>query len=482
MNQLSTVQAPLRISQADNYAGNFGEVYRSSAIFWAKNSDKLQTTIAISNYWKFKNKTEVSVVINVRDLNGKLQNRHRPLFEASEVYNFRPPASFEGSVEIEAFSNKNIRIPYAAVMAVYETDESVSMVHSYARAYAQHEIEDRRTICIGEESCWTLRDSASVFSFCVVHNGAQPQAPQRARLSIRNAQGRERSTEVLLAALAPFQTLVIEARTYFPDIAQWLDGGIGNGRFSFQLNGGFTRMLCAVSTQDESQLQVTHSNFDYSKHQTDKLDDTKAQAFMLTPPAPPGYLQEVVIYPDACPGNYRYRHLGQWCSLEKSVPLRIAVEPGSGADQRFDSEDGALPTRIVTGFRFSSAAGVLPAECSYGIFHHLRPKKHYSWMVASLRLPTRIYWVDAQATIGGCPEEAELVFSLYTEDKLEPAMKKLTKSQLPFANSILLDSLFPDADFAQGGFAYLSAWCAYGGLVFFSSLEKDRSITIEHSF
>ena len=125
---------------------------------------------------------------------------------------------------------------------------------------------------------------------------------------------------------------------------------------------------------------------------------------------------------------------------------------------------------------------MLPAECSYGIFHQLRPKKHYSWMVASLTLPTRIYWVDAQATKDGCPEGAELVFSLYTEDKPEPTVNQLTKSQLPFAGSILLDDLFPKADFSQGGLAYLSVWCAYGGLVFFSSLEKNRSITIEHSF
>ena len=42
------------VSQADNFAGNFGEVLRSSAIFWVKNSKQLKTTISFSNYWKFK--------------------------------------------------------------------------------------------------------------------------------------------------------------------------------------------------------------------------------------------------------------------------------------------------------------------------------------------------------------------------------------------------------------------------------------------
>ena len=125
---------------------------------------------------------------------------------------------------------------------------------------------------------------------------------------------------------------------------------------------------------------------------------------------------------------------------------------------------------------------MLPAECSYGIFHHLRPKKHYAWMLASLRLQTRIYWVDAKAIYGGCPEDAEVVFSLYTENKTDPRVHRLGMSQLPLAGSIFLSTLFPDACDSQGGLAYLSVWCAYGGMVFFSSLEKDQSITIEHSF
>jgi len=156
------------ISQADNYAGNFGEVLRSSAIFWVKSDSHLRTTISFSNYWKYKNFTDVRVLVNLRNLWGEIVNRKVIDFEKGYVCNYLPPDNFEGSVEVEAFSNKNIRIPYAAVMAIYESSDSISMVHSYARAYSQHEIEDHRTLSDGEESCWTLRDNSTNSSFSTV--------------------------------------------------------------------------------------------------------------------------------------------------------------------------------------------------------------------------------------------------------------------------------------------------------------------------
>jgi len=147
------------ISQKDNFNANFGEVLRSSAIFWVMHNASVITTISFSNYWKFKNSNDVFVLINLRQLDGRLVERIPVKFDFTEIANYTPPFNFEGSVEVEVFSIKNMRIPYAAVMAVYECEHSITMVHSYARAYSHHEIEEKRTICDGEESCWTLRDS-----------------------------------------------------------------------------------------------------------------------------------------------------------------------------------------------------------------------------------------------------------------------------------------------------------------------------------
>ena len=71
-----------------------------------------------------------------------------------------------GSVELKALANEDIRIPYAAFMAIYETDQSISMVHSYSRSYSVWEIEEERTITDGHEGCWTLRDTADITLCC----------------------------------------------------------------------------------------------------------------------------------------------------------------------------------------------------------------------------------------------------------------------------------------------------------------------------
>lgn len=178
------------ISQKDNFAANFGDVLRSSAIFWARCRDGMTTTVTFSNYWLYKNRTEVAVVVNLRDAEGRLHARRHVAFDDSEMCNFTPPDGFEGSVEVEVFANRNIRIPYAAIMAVYETREAVSMVHSYARAYSQHEIEDGRTICKGEEACWTVRAGDGLVSFAAFHNGSLEQRAQTAQLRIRNHRGK----------------------------------------------------------------------------------------------------------------------------------------------------------------------------------------------------------------------------------------------------------------------------------------------------
>lgn len=471
------------ISQKDHYAGNFGEVLRSSAIFWVKQDEAVRTTISFANYWSFKNSTEVSVLVNLRELDGTLRSRKKIQFETSQVCNFVPPQGFEGSVEVEVFSTRNMRIPYAAVMAVYECRDSISMVHSYARAYSQHEIEDRRTLCDGEESCWTLRETDEWTSWCVFHNGSLPMEAQKVRLGLRNSQGEERVVSFDLPALKPFETRVIDPSSHHPELREWLGGQPGNARISFKLAGGFTRLLCGVRARDWSQAQVTHSNFDYSVHRTDRVEVPSAKAIMYTPTVlKQGVSQEVVVYPDTDPGRYSLVS-GEWSRrFQTSEIVRKEFEDNLGRQIEFSREDQFLPTRIVTGIRLNSGPEVIPAECSLGVVHQGRPAKHFAWMVVSEDFGSAVCWADLNQVFGGCPDDAELVFQLHVEARNEPWVRSLRYRELPREAFVHLRDLFGEGHELAKPFAYLTVWSSYPGLMFFSTLRKRGSISIEHSF
>jgi len=469
------------ISQADNYSANFGEILRSSAIFYAKNDDDLKTTICLSNYWMFKNRIDVQIFVNLRELSGKLANRSTIKFEESAVCNYLPPNGFEGSIEVEAFSIKNLRIPYAAIMAVYESKDSISMVHSYARAYSQHEIEDNRTISNGKESCWTLRDDEKHSSFSVIHNGPNRQRKQDVKLSIRNWRGNEETIKFRLEDLLPFETVIFEPAKYFGDLTAFLENRPGNARISFKLNGGFTRMLCGIKSNDNKQLQVTHSNFDYSIHDTDKLTSGNVLAYMRTPNIIGPYKQEIVVYPDTNRGVYTSEVNEQREDFKTGEIHTLPFQDNKGRFITLFRSDNILPTRIVTGLRLIPRKEIIPAECSMGVVHHNRPRKNFHWMLVSRSLNSQVCWVDFQEIYGGCPVNAEFTFKLYTARGNEELVRNFTNADLPRSCAFRLTDIFDEAN-TDDNYCYLSVWCSYGGLMFFSTLEKSESITIEHSF
>jgi len=148
------------LDQQKNYNADFGAIFRSSAIFYIPKSVK--TTITVSNYWDFKNGMKVGLLWSIRSMDGEIIERRERCFEEGLVINESNWPIEEGSVEVEVFGNKNLRIPYAAVMGVYETEQSISMVHSYGRNHNLIEIEDGASLTIGRESCWTLRYKGSV--------------------------------------------------------------------------------------------------------------------------------------------------------------------------------------------------------------------------------------------------------------------------------------------------------------------------------
>ncbi|MGH6653511.1 MAG: hypothetical protein ACREB7_20550, partial [Sphingopyxis sp.] len=278
-----TVAKRRLIDQRQTYAANFGLIFRSASVFYAISGKNRSTTISFMNYWAVKRAIDVSIVVTTRTMNGKVIERVLYNWESSSVVNHKVDlgAHNEGSIEIEIFSAQNLVIPYPAIMAVYETAVGISMVHSYARIYSPMEVEEGNSIEDGSESCASVRDAENVRSFVVMHNGYEPAPAQVIFACLTNSRGEKIQREHTLPALPPYGTARLDTGAIFPEIRNFLAGEPGNLAVKFRLSRAFARLLVANETIDGKDLQVTHSNFNYTDIQTNILDEHNSATVCL---------------------------------------------------------------------------------------------------------------------------------------------------------------------------------------------------------
>ena len=180
------------LSQRRNYSNDHGLVFRSSATFYVLSTDKINTIISCMNYFKFKNNIDVSYVVSIRNMNGELRERLSGNFENTAVENFdilNLIGNFEGSLEIEFFSCKELKIPFSAVIGYYKTSSTITAVHTYGRNYNAYEQEVGYPPTRSFESNFTLRDNRSVRSFFVLHNGPREVDSQELDFVFKNHKG-----------------------------------------------------------------------------------------------------------------------------------------------------------------------------------------------------------------------------------------------------------------------------------------------------
>jgi hypothetical protein len=419
-------------------------------------------------------------------MKGELLLRERLNFDQGEVINYRAPVDgpFEGSIEIEVFSTQNMAIPYSAIVCLYETSCGYSFVHSYARAYSQHEIEEGRTLSTGREACWTCRDTPFQRSFAVIHNGSRFKEAQRLRLVVRNSRQETREVSFDWSALQPYETRLIRPGEHLPDLAAWLGGEPGQAKLDFELGAGFTRMLVGNERLDSTDMQVTHSNFDDGRQPTDMAEPGQ-HAFMHVPACGNATLR-VIIYPDSHKGDYRL-HSGKELALGFSGGDAVYEVAPKAETIVFERADGPMPTRLVTALEIHENSDRLPGECSLGVLTALQPAKRLWWgSVAAPQTATSTLVVhDLPQVYGGIPEGEELYFSLHSASSFEPLKATLKANRLnDFNNGISIKDIWPDAEQHLGDQAgYYTMFCSYGGLTVYTLTRNAHgSVCLEHGF
>ncbi len=467
----------LFLDQNKNNNAEFGSVFRSSAIFYIP--PNIKTTICISNYWYFKNNIKISLLMTIRNLEGKTISRKELSFNSSNVISISKFGIKSGSVEIEAFGNINLRIPYAAVMAIYEAHRSISMVHAYTRNHSIIELEDQNCILSAKESCWSVKPR--FINKAIFHNGHINLNKQKARLILTNQDGKDKVYKFEIPNLNAYQTFIFDIKKIAPNFNKFLKNKEGWATVNFESKSSFTRLLIIWQDIHKKEMQVTHSNFDYSNYITNKLFSKKG--VQMTFPKFSNLLQEInlITYPKFEKGDYSY-------CLSGNKPNKF----NTGFIKKIDSEisfvnfkkkNNILPTRIVTALSGRIKNQVVPFECSMGVDHEQAPKKRFSWALVSGKHLNLIF-MNRNSVIES-EISNEFTFKLYSNASKDVKLKKIKiKEPLDGRYAIKLEKLFPSyKTFLQNDYGYISLFSKDISIRLYTAIfNKKKGITFEHAF
>jgi hypothetical protein len=442
------------------------------------------------NYWPIKRNISVMLIASLRTLEGELLHRERLEFIDGQVINYSPnngKEDFEGSIELEAFANDDLVIPYIAMMVYYEAPESVSMVHAYARTYTLTEIEDGNTYSQVEESGLVVRDNSEIRSCFIFHNGAFKQPEQACEIQVTNQSGETRSTEFKLKELKPYETVRIYLREHVQDLTRFLANGTGSAAISLKLNGGFSRGLCVSETLDGKEMQVYHSNFNYSKHHPG-TKSCKQMLFMF--PKATNFRQRTVhLDPFMFEGQYVISDGTTDYILEPGQILDIA--PNTEYLTVRNTEDTEMPTRVNLTFeaRLKGHTCRLPLESARNFYAADTPLKYHFWSPVAIGAKHQSQLiVETWSRLHGPIDDSLFEISLYLENTHD-VLKRIYDSDeiLTLTNGAYVEEIFPETkaiDADQFGYLYCRS-SAYGGHQVWSTIESNEgkgSASIEHSF
>ena len=121
-------------------------ILRSSAIFPVIHNESFSSSIHFLGYWLLKrNILEVTLIITLRDANGKTILRKTEIVNDAKAYSInlhsllkeinQETKNFLGSIEIEFHTTRDMVFPYPALVLEYHNDSFNTCVHTLGRIY-----------------------------------------------------------------------------------------------------------------------------------------------------------------------------------------------------------------------------------------------------------------------------------------------------------------------------------------------------------
>ena len=285
-----------------------------------------------------------------------------------------------------------------------------------------------------------------------------------------------------MCELKPYETKKIYLSDVVPELKSFTEGKLAFCSAGLNLKNSVLRYLVCWETNSHDQIQVTHTDFDYSYFEEEMLKDTICKVIS---PSVNGEIASVAIHGEFPPGELLLK--------KNSDKSKITIETGKTrflkSEKVIDiiSNSDLIPSRIHTEFYGDlNNETILPFHVSVGAFHSKWPLKRFWWgsVISSKEKNTKIL-IDEIDFIEGSKSHESFTISLYSSSRQDHLRKVIPVEKLEkFTKGVDISEIFPEAcEFLDENFGYYTLYYEGGNFFVYSLIENSfGSITLEHGF
>lgn len=253
-------------------------ILRSSAIFPVLVNQNLDAQVLFLSYWLIKrNIPEVSLLVTLRAQDGEMIYRNFEVIseiksyvvsvkELLELIGKKINDNFEGSIELEVFSTRDLVFPYPAFVLTFVSDWGASAVHTTGRIFNDMEdIVENTSIAVPESGFDIIPDENFLPYFAFV-NGFSPTYNNSIELEIINSDNESLLKTIHFDEIKSYETKIV----FIMDTSEkkFLKGQKGTVKIKHNLSGFFPRFNAGNISLNKDAISLTHTYYDTSK-QTD---------------------------------------------------------------------------------------------------------------------------------------------------------------------------------------------------------------------